>query len=302
MLRLTRSTRSIYLSLACLSLIIHLLLAFFCLSILQTGCILPLSSSSSSTRDTVPVQHGSLHSPLDAEQHQGQRPAEEDPFGRNEKKLTGGGKAEQEVKGHSKLEALFRHPLYNQPGAKLQEDDWLLRVRTSQQAQDEGQEKENAIDTDSEWWVSYTVGNHRHGALTQDSGNVSILQRCFRWPEFFCSYLFPAGGAPVRWTATKRWTGRATWTRTLLGFASTWGSLAGSCTTGGIQTCISWLITWHHSGSWALVSMRSLCHTSSDVKICLCYTLCRLGGFTTLLWVICTLDLRHSGVCSSSIT
>lgn len=142
-LKLGRSTRSIYLSLACLSLTIHLLLAFFCLSILQTACIFPPSSSSSS-RDPLPVQHGSRPSPLDREQHQtnvqGRRPAEEDLF-------TRGGKAEEEVKGRSKLEALFRHPLYNQPRPQMQEDDWLLRVKTGQQAQDEGQEEEDA----SEW-------------------------------------------------------------------------------------------------------------------------------------------------------
>lgn len=154
-LKLARSTRSIYLSLACLSLTIHLLLAFFCLSILQTVCILHPPSSSSSTRDTVPVQHGSRPSPLDAEQHQmnvqGQRPAEEDPLGGNEKKLIGGGKAAQEVKGRSKLEALFRHPLHNQPRPQLQEDDWLLRVKTSQRSQDKRQEEEDTISTDSEW-------------------------------------------------------------------------------------------------------------------------------------------------------
>lgn len=98
------------------------------------------------------MQHGSRPSPLDGEQHQttlqGWRPAEEGPpFGGTEKKFTGGGKAAEEVKGRSKLEALFRHQLYNQPRPQLQEDDWLLRVKTDQQAQDEGQEDEDA----SEW-------------------------------------------------------------------------------------------------------------------------------------------------------
>lgn len=147
--KLGRSTRSIYLSLACLSLTIHLLLAFFCLSILQTACILPPSYSA---RDPVPVQHGSRPSPLDGEQHQttaqGRRPAEEGPpFGGTEKKFTSSGKAAEEVKGRSKLEALFRHQLYNQPRPQLLEDDWLLRVKTDQQAQDEGLEDEGA----SEW-------------------------------------------------------------------------------------------------------------------------------------------------------
>lgn len=65
--------------------------------------------------------------------------------------FNGGGKAAQEVKGRSKLEALFRHPLYNQPRPQLQEDDWLLRVKTSQKAEDEGQEEEGAMGIDSDW-------------------------------------------------------------------------------------------------------------------------------------------------------
>ncbi|XP_011602005.2 uncharacterized protein isoform X1 [Takifugu rubripes] len=155
-LNLAKSTRSIYLSLACLSLALHLLLAFFCLSILQTACILPPSSS---TQDTDPVQHGSHPSPLDAgrprRKVRSSRPAGEDSFSGSEKKLTGGGRAAQEVKGRARLEALFRHPLYNLPRPPLQEDDWLLRVRTSEQTEDgehEGYEEEEAISADSEWW------------------------------------------------------------------------------------------------------------------------------------------------------
>lgn len=154
-LNLSRSTRSIYLSLACLSLVLHILLAFFCLSILQTACILPPSSS---TRDTDPVQHDPHPGPLDAERHrrnvQSSRPAGEDSLSGEEKRITGGGKAAREVKGRSKLDALFGHPLYSLPRPQLQEDDWLLRVRTGEHKQDEGredQEEEEAISADSEW-------------------------------------------------------------------------------------------------------------------------------------------------------
>lgn len=133
-LNLTRSTRSIYLSLACLSLVLHLLLAFFCLSILQTTCVLPPSSSSG--RGAGPGQRGSRPGPQT--NVQGRPPAEEDPFGGRGKQLIGGGKAAEEVRGHSKLEALFRHPLYNLPRPQLQEDDWLLQLTTSGQVQEEG--------------------------------------------------------------------------------------------------------------------------------------------------------------------
>lgn len=104
------------------------------------------------------MQHGSHPGPLDAKRPQrkvqSSRPAGEDSFGRGEKKLTGGGRAAQEVKDRSRLEALFSHPLYNLPRPPLQEDDWLLRLRTSEQREDgehEGSEEEEAISADSEW-------------------------------------------------------------------------------------------------------------------------------------------------------
>ncbi|XP_040918228.1 extracellular serine/threonine protein kinase FAM20C-like [Toxotes jaculatrix] len=173
---LGRPTRSIYLGLACLSLTLHLLLAFFCLSVLQTACVPPTSSSSSSlsiprteTRHQQSVSYSSSsfsgassshklpvspqndeHHKLNANKldHKG-----EDSFsgatGR-EKKLIGAGKAIQKVKGRSKLEALFNHPLYNLPHPELREDDWLLRVKTNEDAGDAGSE-EDVIDDDSQW-------------------------------------------------------------------------------------------------------------------------------------------------------
>ncbi|KAK1877859.1 Extracellular serine/threonine protein kinase FAM20C [Dissostichus eleginoides] len=74
-----------------------------------------------------------------------------------EKKLTGG--LIQKVKGWSKLEALFKHPLYNMPPQSLQDDDWLLRVKTNtEHTSDKGseeeekeEEKEDSIDADSDW-------------------------------------------------------------------------------------------------------------------------------------------------------
>uniref|UniRef100_A0A4W6D2Z2 FAM20 C-terminal domain-containing protein n=1 Tax=Lates calcarifer TaxID=8187 RepID=A0A4W6D2Z2_LATCA len=74
-----------------------------------------------------------------------------------EKKLIGAGdskKVIQKVKGRSKLEALFNHPLYNLPHPDPQEDDWLLRVKTDEDARDTGSEeevRENAINDDSQW-------------------------------------------------------------------------------------------------------------------------------------------------------
>ncbi|KAM9346131.1 extracellular serine/threonine protein kinase FAM20C-like [Symphorus nematophorus] len=176
-LNLGRSTHSIYLILACLSLALHLLLAFFCLSVLQTACVLPTSSSSSIPRTLTQQHHQSVsHSssssaassshklptiPQDEEQHKLNaktlRPTEKDSFSNateKEKKLIGAGKAIQKVKGRSKLEALFEHPLYNLPRPELQEDDWLLRMKTDEHARDAGsdeEEREDAVNSDSEW-------------------------------------------------------------------------------------------------------------------------------------------------------
>ncbi|XP_033999504.1 extracellular serine/threonine protein kinase FAM20C-like [Trematomus bernacchii] len=175
---LGRSTRSIYLCLAFLSLALHLLLAFFCFSILQTACV-PSSSSSSSSTSSLPrtdsehrqsLSHSSSPAasasnnlptiPQNEEHHK----LNSNKLNHKEKdllwdatergnKLTGG--LIQKVKGWSKLEALFKHPLYNLPPQSLQDDDWLLRVKTNtEHTSDEGseeEEKEDSIDADSDW-------------------------------------------------------------------------------------------------------------------------------------------------------
>ncbi|KAM7372278.1 hypothetical protein PAMP_009457 [Pampus punctatissimus] len=176
------SIRSIYLVLACLSLALHLLLAFFCLSVLQTACVLPTSSSSSSSSSSSYIpstdthRHQSIsppslaassshklptscqneeHHKLNAMLHHKERESLSDDIER-ERKLIGDRKVIQRVKGRSKLEELFKHPLYNLPRPELQEDDWLLRVKTHEDAretesEEEEKEKEDAITSDSQW-------------------------------------------------------------------------------------------------------------------------------------------------------
>ncbi|XP_041673440.1 extracellular serine/threonine protein kinase FAM20C-like [Cheilinus undulatus] len=161
MIRLNRgrSTRSLYLVLACLSLALHLLLAFFCLSVLQTACVLPTSSTSSITQtDTRPISHtssssgaSSSHKLPTVPQKEGhhEAPHPKDSFNDvNEKKLIWAEKLIRKGKGHSKLEALFKHPLYNLPRPELQEDDWLLRVKTNEHGKEE---EEDIINNESEW-------------------------------------------------------------------------------------------------------------------------------------------------------
>lgn len=171
---LVLSTRSIYLGLACLSLALHLLMAIFCLSVLQTACVLPTSPSSSiprtDTRRHPSISRSSTSSSSDAsssnklptipqteENHKLNAKTsdaeERDSLGGatdREKKLIGAGKAARKAEGRSKLEALFKHPLYDLPRPELQEDDWLLRVKTNEDGSEE-EEGEDTVDSDSQW-------------------------------------------------------------------------------------------------------------------------------------------------------
>nr|XP_046271231.1 extracellular serine/threonine protein kinase FAM20C-like [Scatophagus argus] len=177
-LNLGRTTRSIYLGLACLSLALHLLLAIFCLSVLQNACVLPTSSSSSiprtDTQHHQPISHSSSSSAVSSSQKLATIPQEEhhklnaktlhpkekllfSDATEREKKLIGAGQVIQKFRGHSKLEALFKHPLYNPPHPELQEDDWLLRVKINEHSRDTGNEEEEGeeeISSESQWQSS----------------------------------------------------------------------------------------------------------------------------------------------------
>ncbi|KAM4717092.1 extracellular serine/threonine protein kinase FAM20C-like [Anableps anableps] len=172
---LGQSTRSIYLGLACISLTLHLLLAFFCLSVLQSACVLPTSSSStsssvpridpvshassssvaasSSNKQSNNRQHGERHKPSDGTfDHEQNGSFSQDSEKAN--KLIGAEKMSPKERGRSKLEELFQHELYNLPRPKLQEDDWLLRLKTDAEAEEiENGEKAkgDSITSDSDW-------------------------------------------------------------------------------------------------------------------------------------------------------
>lgn len=172
-LNLRQSTRSIYLGLACVSLTLHILLALFCLSVLQSACVLPTSSSSSvpridpvshaassssssaaSNRQANSRQHGDRHKPSvgGTFENEGIDSFSEDL--ERARKLIGVGKVSPAERGRSKLQELFKHPLYNLPRPKQQEDDWLLRLKTDAEAEDiEKEEKANrdSATSDSDW-------------------------------------------------------------------------------------------------------------------------------------------------------
>ncbi|AWP18638.1 putative extracellular serine/threonine protein kinase FAM20C-like [Scophthalmus maximus] len=155
--KLGRPTGSIYLALACLSLTIHLLLACFCLAVLQTVYVLPNSSSTSIPRtDTEHRQSVSRSSSSDdSSSHKLPTGPQNDvlhklnadtthskgkyPFDgatEREGKLIGAGEVIAKAKRPSTLGALFNHPLYNLPRPELHGDDWLLRSASQEEGYD----------------------------------------------------------------------------------------------------------------------------------------------------------------------
>ncbi|KAK5608186.1 hypothetical protein CRENBAI_002827, partial [Crenichthys baileyi] len=172
---LGQSTRSIYVGLACISLTLHILMAFFCLSVLQSACILPTSSSStssyfpridpvshasssssassSSNKQQTNHQHGERQKPnAGTFDHKGNGSFNEDT--EKEKKLIGAGKMIANERGRSKLEELFKHSLYNLPRPELQQYDWLLRLKTDAEAEETEREekaKGDSITSGSDW-------------------------------------------------------------------------------------------------------------------------------------------------------
>uniref|UniRef100_A0A3B3R7Y3 Family with sequence similarity 20 member C, like n=1 Tax=Paramormyrops kingsleyae TaxID=1676925 RepID=A0A3B3R7Y3_9TELE len=120
-----RFTRPACLLLACLSLALHLLLAVISLSVLQLTCD-PLSAITPKAPRILP--DAGLTTP---------RAGLVNPAGVFSGPLTSSGL------GHSKLAALFEHPLYTLPRLALQEDDRLLRVKARLQASE--------VDSSQEW-------------------------------------------------------------------------------------------------------------------------------------------------------
>ncbi|XP_037333110.1 extracellular serine/threonine protein kinase FAM20C [Pungitius pungitius] len=180
------STRSIYLGLACLSLALHLLLAFFCLSVLQTACVLPTSSPASTptrtdSQHSQPISHSSSSSssassrklptiPQSEEHHTLSANTSTDASER-QAKLMAAGKGPR-VKSLSKVEELFKHPLYNLPRPPLQDDDWLLRVKTNEHAGDGGseeEEKEDAVLNESQWHSTSVEGGYDKASWTSEA-------------------------------------------------------------------------------------------------------------------------------------
>uniref|UniRef100_A0A3P8WSM3 Extracellular serine/threonine protein kinase FAM20C-like n=1 Tax=Cynoglossus semilaevis TaxID=244447 RepID=A0A3P8WSM3_CYNSE len=160
-------TRNIYLGLACLSLTLHLVLAFFCLSVLQTVCVLPSSLSSSSSVTGINAQHHQPFSSPASTSHKPPTSSVKDETHTVDPILT----HLKEVRGPDALEALFNHPLYNLPQPELQEDDWLLKLKESKDVTDKGSEEESeeeALD-DSQWQSASQEEGYDRATWTSDT-------------------------------------------------------------------------------------------------------------------------------------
>ncbi|XP_034442410.1 extracellular serine/threonine protein kinase FAM20C-like [Hippoglossus hippoglossus] len=157
---LRRRSRTICLSLAFITVFLHLLLALASLSIYQLPCDSPpspnilralarssfaptgLSGLADPPADTTQRDSSDVDASKDGKGRVGTAPASVEVAGSRGHHDNNG--AEPLESGMSKLEALFDHPLYNTPGPAVLEDDWLLRVKP----------KVKAAEESSQMWVS----------------------------------------------------------------------------------------------------------------------------------------------------
>ncbi|XP_019906244.2 extracellular serine/threonine protein kinase FAM20C isoform X2 [Esox lucius] len=229
----------LYLILACLSLALHLFLVLFCLSVLQTSCLLqPTSSSSISSSLSGAAPHdrqgSSSHKPLPGHQngvtarsahidHRDKASFDMAVETGKDRKLIGAGTATKMAHGHSKLEALFSHPLYNLPWPPLLEDDWLLKLKPKKKNGEDSKEEEWESDKsseDSEWqsdskeegydqanwtsstethppWLSYHLGITRWELYDRKDPNVAeVIQQMATQP--ILSAVQKSGGTQLK--------------------------------------------------------------------------------------------------------
>ncbi|XP_075941428.1 extracellular serine/threonine protein kinase FAM20C-like [Anarhichas minor] len=126
-------SRTICLSLASVTIFLHLLLAFVSLPVYQQPCGPPGTLTDRAHLDHASVGIRVLAEPPVIEGHVS-----------DDVSVLGDDRAEAEESGRSKLEALFDHPLYNVPGAPIPEEDWLMKVKP----------KVKASERSSNMWVS----------------------------------------------------------------------------------------------------------------------------------------------------
>ncbi|XP_034750414.1 extracellular serine/threonine protein kinase FAM20C-like isoform X2 [Etheostoma cragini] len=190
MLRMRCRSRTICLSLAFITIFLHLLLVLFSLPIYHQSCDPPLPPRPNILRDLAHNSYTSVgiiglaEPPTDTTQrHSSNKDANKDAKGHvqtlSDMGLSGKkGKdasmgvpinvgrygttqAESVESGMTKLEALFDHRFYNTPTHPIAEEDWLLKV----------QPKAKASEKSSQEWVSVSHADYENGQWNSSSNS-----------------------------------------------------------------------------------------------------------------------------------
>ncbi|KAM9857050.1 extracellular serine/threonine protein kinase FAM20C-like [Aulostomus maculatus] len=169
MWRMHRRSRTICLSLALVSVFLHLLLSFVSLSFNQQPCNPLLPARTHILRDLARTHSTSVGISSPGVPDSSRSGAGEDaevptgrPGGKNLSASVAGGAAELLKSGLSKLEALFQHPLYNIPGPPIAEDDWLLRVQPKAKASERSSQMWSVASRDGYEDIQWTSSTNTH--------------------------------------------------------------------------------------------------------------------------------------------
>ncbi|KAA8595315.1 hypothetical protein FQN60_012450, partial [Etheostoma spectabile] len=190
MLRMRCRSKTICLSLAFITIFLHLLLVLFSLPIYHQSCDPPLPPRTHILRDLAHTNYtsvgisGSAEPPTDTTQRaSSNKDAKKDAKGRVQtlsdvglsvKKgkdasmgmpvdvgRYGTNQAESVESGMTKLEALFDHRFYKTPTQPIDEEDWLLKV----------QPKAKASEKSSQEWVSVSHADYKDGQWNSSSNS-----------------------------------------------------------------------------------------------------------------------------------
>ncbi|XP_069545654.1 extracellular serine/threonine protein kinase FAM20C-like [Brachyistius frenatus] len=190
MWRMCRRSRTICLSLAFITVFLHLLLALVSLSIYHQPCDPPQTPRTHILRDLARTNsisagvRGLAEPPTDnAQRHSSNKDAKKDAKGHVQTLSDKGLSSDL-----SKLEALFDHPLYNTLSPAVPEDDWLLKVKPKLKASEkssmmwvsasqEGYEdiQWNSSSTSHPPWLRFHLGINRRQLYPHRDPNMEAL-------------------------------------------------------------------------------------------------------------------------------
>ncbi|KAG7222530.1 hypothetical protein INR49_031645 [Caranx melampygus] len=194
---LRRRSRTICLSLAFITIFLHLFLALVSLSIYHQPCNHPLPPKTHILRDLARTNYtsagvGNAAGPptSTAKGDSSSSHANKDTKGHPALINMAAGarrydanRAEPLESALSKLEALFDHPLYNMPGPPIPEEDWLLKVKP----------KVKASEKSSQMWVSASQDGYEDiqwNSSMQKSGGTQ-LKLVMSFPNYGQAMLKP---------------------------------------------------------------------------------------------------------------